>query len=209
MPFSHICAELLICPDDKEQSDNKSQNIRYRHRIQHTVKTEEHRQNDSKANAEHDLSYHGKYSRFNRLSHGLQEDEARFIHANEYHHTEIDAECVYSKIGIIAALVCRTEYADKLTGKELHEDKSDSTDTCFGYQQFCEQLTHSQAEPCAHIEAYNGDTACRHTDYDRNNDLEELHDDADHRHRYLRVLLLSENAVHSTVFAMKIWSTML
>ena len=43
------------------------------------------------------------------------------------------------------------------------EDQSNCSDGCFCCQQFCEQLTHTGFQPCAHIEADYRDTACRHT----------------------------------------------
>ena len=52
-----------------------------------------------------------------------------------------------------------------------------------------------------HVIAHDGDAARRHAHHDGDDDLEEFHDDAHHRHGDLGILLLAEHRVQGPVFA--------
>ena len=87
----------------------KCQHIRNRHRIQHTVQTEELRQQQRKSHAEHDLTHHRQHRRFHCFSHSLKEDERALVHRHQRHHAQIYPEGLHGELCVISAFVGRTE----------------------------------------------------------------------------------------------------
>ena len=83
----------------------------------------------------------------------------------------------------------------------LDNDKGCRSDRCLCYKERSKQPLYSVLKTGSHIVSDNRDTSCGHTNYDRDHDLEKLHDNADDRHRDLRILCLSEDHVHGTVFS--------
>ena len=189
---------------DDDRRDDKSQDVRHRHGIQHAVQAEEHRQQQGKAHAEHHLTEHGQQRGGQRLADCLQKDETRLVDAGEDHHAQIRAERLDGKRGVVAALVGCAENGDELPGKALCQHERHRADQRLSHQQSGEQIAHAQRLARAHVVAHDGDAARRHADHDGDDDLEELHHDADHRHGDLRVLCLPEHGVERAVFAQHI-----
>ena len=86
-------------------------------------------------------------------------------------------------------------------GKNLDNQQGRSADGGFASEKTGEQFSDPPVELRSHIEAHDGDAAGSHADDDGDNDLEELHDDAHHRHGDLRILFLTEDGVKGAVFA--------
>ena len=128
-------------------------------------------------------------------------DEAGLVHAGEHHHAKIRAECLDRKVRVVAALVRRAEDGDELTREALGQDERDGADDRLAEQELCKEFTHARLFPRAHVVTYDGNAARRHADDDGNDDLEELHHNADDGHRDLRVLLLREYLIQRAVLA--------
>ena len=129
----------------------------------------------------------------------MQEDKGRLIDAGEDDHAQVDPECLDGKVGIINALVGRAENGHKLSRQKLHDQQGDDTHCSLAGQQLGKQGLHPGIQPRAHIEAHDGDTASSHTHHDGDDNLEELHDDAHHRHGDLGILLLAEHSIQCAV----------
>ena len=112
---------------------------------------------------------------------------------------KLGAERFDGEVGIVAAFVGCAENGDQLTGETFCEDERSRAHQRFGNQQHGEQLPHARFLFRTHVVADDGNTACRHADHDGNDNLEELHHDAHHRHGDLGVLLLPEHRIQRAV----------
>ena len=74
--------------------------------------------------------------------------------------------------------------------ESFRQYERDCTYQSLGNKQPGKQLPHTHGLFCTHVIADDRNTACRHADYDRDNDLEKFHYDPDDRHGDLCVLLL-------------------
>ena len=190
---------ISLCDDDRRH--DRRQDIRHRHGIQHAVQPEKERQQQRKADAEDDLTHHGEHGGLHRLPHRLQKDKCSFIDAGEHEHTEIDAECLDGKVRVVDALICRAENLNERARKQLDNQQCGKADRSLSRQQFCKQCFDPCVELCAHVETDDRNAPCRHADDHGDDDLKELHHNADDRHGDLREFRLPEDRVRRAVFA--------
>lgn len=122
------------------------------------------------------------------------------VHCGKHHHAEIDPKAFHSVLRIVHALVCRTENADELPGKQLHDQQCRRPHNGLCRKQAGEQRLGPVISARADVEAHHRDTSRRQAHRDGNDDLEKLHDNAQHRHGDLGVLRLSEDGVKGAVF---------
>ena len=88
--------------------------------------------------------------------------------------------------------------------EKFYKNKPDHTDGGFCKEQLCQQLPDPLRLLGPHIIPDNGNASGGHADNNRDHDLEEFHDNANHGHRNLRVAHLAENSILRTVFAQHI-----
>ena len=186
---------------DDHGGDDESQHVRHGHGPQHPVQPQEYRQQQGKAHAEHHLPEHGQHGGGQGLAHRLQEDEAGLVHAGQHHHAQVHPEGPDGEVRVVDALVLRAEDGDQLAGEALRQHQGHQAHQSLHRQQAGEQRPHPVLFLRTHIIPHNGDAACRHAHHDGNDDLEEFHDDAHHRHGDLGILLLAEHRVQGPVFA--------
>ena len=72
------------------------------------------------------------YLNTENTSYVMEVYEGRLAHTGKDHHAEINAEGFHGKIGVIYALVCRTENPNQDIWKELYDDKCHRANDCFG-----------------------------------------------------------------------------
>ncbi len=196
-----ILAQFFVSVNDNNRADHGCQQIGDGHGIQHAVQSEKNRKQKREAHAENELTHHGQHGRRRRFSHRLQKDKRRLVHTGKNHHAQIRTERFDREIGIIGAFVRGAENPDQRMREAFHDQQRDGADGGFTNQQQRKKPAHPVGPLCAHIEPYDGDTARRHADDDRDHDLKEFHHDPDDRHRDLRVLLHTENGIQRAVFA--------
>ena len=189
----------MIGAGNQYQRHQKGQNVGRRHGKQDAVQAEKQGQHQREPNAEDHLPNHGQGGGLRRLSHGLQEDEAGLVDAGRNDHAQIDPEGPDGKFGIVGAFVGSAENADELLREEFRQHEAHGAHGGFRQEKLREQLPDAGAFPCAHVEAYHGNTAGRHAHHNGDDNLEELHDNPHHRHRNLGVLRLSEDGVQGAV----------
>ena len=118
--------------EDDAEPDNEGQKVGDGHRAEHPVEPEGYGQKKGEAHAEDHLAHEAQKDGGQRLADGLKENEGRLIHRGERHKAEVYPERLYGEIGIIRALICRSEGADKRPRKQLYYQESDCADSKFG-----------------------------------------------------------------------------
>lgn len=138
-------------------------------------------QEDRQGDGQHHLPQKGKQRGLHRLAQGLQENKGRLVDTVQDHHAKIHPESQLGKVEVQRAVV-GAEDTDKLYREHLKKYQGHGPHRRLRPQQ---QPHHLPAAAIAHgavVEAYHGNAACRHAHHHGDDDLVELHHDAQHRH---------------------------
>ena len=201
--FLCICVVKIQRPagrNNHRQTNHKHQQVRNRHGVQHSIQPKPQGKQQRKSHAKQHLPHHGNGGGGKRSAQGLQIDEGALVHRGQRHHAEIDPEAFHRIVRIVRALVGCAKNSNELPGKQFHDQQRHSPGNGLCRQQACEQRLGPVSAACPDVIAYHWDAASRQSHRNGNDDLEELHHNAQHRHGNLCVLRLSKDRVNGAVF---------